>query len=95
MKFAIQAGIVINCLFYAATSMVFGVKCVRRPGQSWLEAASTDRCRSTVNMNYIQGIFGIVSDIYIFVLPFPVLWGLQMTLRKKVGVSGIFFTGLL
>lgn len=85
----------INCLFYIAVTLAFGIQCVRRPGLTWLETASSARCRSTTAMNYIQGGFGVVSDIYIFVLPFPVLWGLHMAPRKKLGVFLTFLTGLM
>ncbi len=95
IKIAIYLGIIVNFLFYAATTIFFGVGCVRRPNTSWLGTALTARCHSTLDMNYAQGIFGIVSDLYIFILPFPPLWKLQLPLRKKVGICAIFLAGLM
>ena len=46
-------------------------------------------------MGIIQGVFGLLSDVYIFILPLPSLWGLQMRLRRKLGISAIFLTGLM
>ena len=92
-KHAIFFGIIINCLFYVAVSLVFGIQCVRRPGESWLASGSSARCRSTLNINYIQGGFNLASDLYIFVLPLPPVWKLQMARRKKLGVFAIFLTG--
>ncbi|MCJ1346583.1 hypothetical protein MMC31_004801, partial [Peltigera leucophlebia] len=46
-------------------------------------------------MTYVQGIFNIVSDFYVLVLPLPVVWKLQLPLRKKIAVSAVFMTGLL
>lgn len=92
-RYAIYLGIMVNCLFYIAVTLVFGIDCVRRPGKSWLATASSARCQSTVVINYIQGGFGVVSDIYIFVLPLPVVLGLHMAPRKKLAVFATFLTG--
>ena len=35
----------------------------------------------------------IVTDLVMFVLPLPVLWGLQMSRPKKVGLTITFFAG--
>ena len=85
----------VNCLFYTTATLVLLIQCVRRPGQSWLATASSARCRSINVTDYIQGSFGVVSDIYIFILPLPVLWGLHMAPRKKLGVFATFLTGLM
>ena len=45
-------------------------------------------------MGVIQGIFGLVTDLYIFILPLPMLWRLQMPLKRKLGITAIFLTGL-
>ncbi len=92
---AIYFGIVLNFLFYAAITIVFGIQCIRRPGQSWQEATSSPLCRVSGRDGIAQGSFGIVSDLYIFILPIPVIWGLQMQLRRKIAVCAVFFTGLM
>ena len=42
-----------------------------------------------------SGIFNAISDFAILILPMPCLWKLQMPLRKKLLVMGVFATGLL
>lgn len=37
----------------------------------------------------------VFSDLYVIVIPLPVIWQLHMARRKKIGVSVIFITGLL
>ena len=91
----IYLGVASTLAFYLATSVTFGVLCIPRPSETWLEADFSTRCRHSIVMTYIQGIFNVVSDFYILVLPMPVVWNLQMPLRRKVGVSVIFMTGLL
>ena len=46
-------------------------------------------------MAYIQGIFNVVSDFYLLILPIPVVWQLQMPSKRKIGVCAIFMTGIL
>lgn len=48
------------------------------------------------------GLFGILSattslflDITVVLLPTPVLWGLQMPVKKKVMISGMFGLGIM
>ena len=46
-------------------------------------------------MGVFAGCFGVLSDIYIYLLPIPVLWNLQMAFKRKMGIIAIFFTGLM
>ena len=94
-KIGTYLGIVSNLLFYAAAVIVFGVLGIRRSGESWLSNAKTTRYQKAYLMAYVQGSFGVVSDIYIFILPLPVLWRLNMTPRTKLGVSSVFLAGFM
>lgn len=75
------------------TSAYFGYMCIPRPGQSWLERAS-GQCKTRLVV-YSQGIVGVISDLYLFILPIPIVWKLQMPLRKKIGICVVFATGSL
>jgi len=89
-------GITVNLVVYSGTTIAFGVLCVRRPGETWIQDQLTHRCLyNTKAVGYLQGSFGVVSDLFIFILPLPVIWNLQMPTRRKVGVMAIFATGLL
>ena len=43
----------------------------------------------------VNGILNIVTDIWTYLLPVPMLWGLQMVWRKKAAILGIFGLGSL
>lgn len=96
VRYLTYLGIGINLAFHAGASFVYAYLCVPRPSETWLQGQTSHRCldRATT-MAYAQGIFGIVSDLFIWLLPLPVIWSLHMPLKKKVGVSAIFATGLL
>ena len=91
----IYFGIASTFAVYVATTVAFGALCIPRSGETWLEADFSPRCRSSLVMSYVQGIFNVVSDFYLLILPIPVVWNLQMPMRKKIGVLTIFTTGFL
>ena len=94
-RYAIYFGIIANLIFYMVTTIFFGVWCIPRPEQTWLESSQTPRCQQSVIMDYPQGIFGVISDLYIFVLPMPNIVKLNLPYRKKVGIAAIFAVGSL
>ena len=94
-RIAIYLGITLNGLFYLASCIGIIVLCVPRRSESWTSMTFATRCHHSVAMGDIQGIFGLVSDLYIFILPLPVLFRLQMSLKKKLGITAVFLTGLM
>lgn len=91
----IYFGIGVIFIVYTITASILVGLCIPRKGEGWALALRSSRCRDTMVMTYVQGIFNIVSDFYVLVLPLPVVWKLQLPLRKKIGVSAVFMTGLL
>lgn len=94
-KFAIYLGIVVSFIFHIAIAIFVAVGYVPRPGSSWLVTLRTNSCKSVGVLYYVQGVFGVVSDLYIFILPIPILWKLHLPVRRKVGVCAIFLAGLM
>jgi hypothetical protein len=43
----------------------------------------------------VHGITSILTDVYIFILPQPMLWNLQIPITQKVGIFILFGIGLL
>ena len=43
----------------------------------------------------IHGFLNIISDFGLLILPVPMVWKLQMTLKKKSGIAAVFATGSL
>jgi hypothetical protein len=96
VRYLSYAGIAASLAVYSSTTLGYGILCVRRPGDTWLETQLSDRCLAgSKPLLYIQAVFGLVSDLYIFFLPVPVVWRLQMPVRRRIGVLVIFTTGIL
>lgn len=52
-------------------------------------------CRDPFMLGAIIAVLSLVGDIYIIVLPLPVLMRLNINTRKKAAVIGIFLLGSL
>ena len=94
-RIAIYFGVAFNGLFYLASCITLVILCIPRQRENWVSPTYAARCYRAEVTGIIQGIFGLVSDIYIFILPLPVLFRLQMSLKKKLGITAVFFTGLM
>ena len=57
----------------------------------------TIHCRSCGNqavLDLFNAVFNILLDITVVLLPIPTLWGLQMAMRKRLMLTGIFGLGM-
>lgn len=53
------------------------------------------QCSNTLNMLTVFTATDVMTDFIIMFMPVPIIWKLQMPVRKKVGVTSIFMVGLL
>ncbi len=53
------------------------------------------KCYPLYSLQLSSGIIYLISDIVMFCLPQRTIWGLQMSLQRKMGVSIVFGLGLL
>lgn len=62
--------------------------------ESWL-MFSRDAWQKPSRLAVFQGVFGMLSDLYLLAIPVRSILALHMPRAKKVGVCFIFMTGLL
>lgn len=66
------------------------------PAATWdLILRTKSHCTSLIDIDIAIGGFNIPSDIFILLLPIPMLSKLQMPLPKKLGVMMVMATGIL
>ncbi len=95
-RITVAIGVTIITAQCLATIIGYSVLCVPKPGESWLMHTSTYKCRVTATLFGVgMGAISVFSDLYVILIPLPVVWKLQVATRKKVGVSIVFITGLL
>ncbi|KAI1364852.1 hypothetical protein F5Y08DRAFT_197589 [Xylaria arbuscula] len=99
----IWLGVVVIVLFYTL-SVILNIRfCVPLsmttpvPDEDeWAKKLKASNCSQPVyNLNAATGIFGVVSDLYVLIIPVSMVYGLRMPRNKKLGILGIFLTGLL
>lgn len=96
IRILIYAGIGSIFMVYTGILIGYGVFCIPRSGMSWSEAIKDPRCHvHTPSIQYIVGIFGVLSDFYILGLPIPVILRLQVPRKERIGLFALFMTGLL
>lgn len=85
----------------AATLIVFigvlipvGIQC--SPDGKVLDLMYLGTCMpTTLRVGLAHGVTALVTDIIILIIPLPVIWGLQLSLTKKIGLGIVFLTGIL
>ena len=82
----------IICLVSVA---VAGALCAPRSGESFGSMTVAKRCTHEDVWAVVQGSLTVPLDFYILYLPIPMVWNLQLSLRKRVGVIAIFMTGFM
>ena len=98
LRVSVWIGIVITGLFYFSHFVATLALCAPRGDQSqlsWLKVLSSSTCQANGALFLPVGIANLVSDIYLILIPLPVIWRLQLPLSKKIGISAIFLTGLM
>ena len=84
----------INMLFGAAT--ILGACLICDPiSFQWHRSIPGGHCGDQKKLDTFIGVFNLLLDVTVVVLPMPVLWGLQMAAGKKFTLSGIFGLGIM
>ena len=83
-----------NAAFGAAT--VLGATLICHPiSFNWDPSTPGGYCGDQKSLDLFIGIFNLLMDVTVVVLPMPVLWGLQMAVAKKLTLSGMFGLGVM
>ncbi|KAI1270649.1 hypothetical protein F5Y18DRAFT_18684 [Xylariaceae sp. FL1019] len=84
--------IIVNIRFCVPISMTTPVP----DPVEWQRKLKASTCSQPVyNLNAAIGVFGVISDLYILLIPISMVLKLQIPRGRKYGILGIFLTGLL
>ncbi|KAL9620508.1 MAG: hypothetical protein Q9160_004977 [Pyrenula sp. 1 TL-2023] len=64
-----------------------------RPVRGFYDASVSAKCINDVRFYWATAILNIVTDMYILVLPMPIVWRLHTTMRRRLAISAIFMLG--
>ncbi|KAL9034264.1 MAG: hypothetical protein Q9180_005504, partial [Flavoplaca navasiana] len=91
MRGLIYGGLIVLFLVYATFIPLTVVLCTPRNGGAW-DLVLLQKCKPTAIASVIQGVFCLLSDIYILVLPLPIIWKLNLKPKKKIGLAVVFMS---
>lgn len=81
-------------MFYLV-SAVFQIAMCKPREKFWDPLIRSGHCFDYFASYQASGIFNVVSDFAILILPMFPLWSLKVSQRKKIGIMAIFGTGFL
>lgn len=63
--------------------------------KAWNQLIKHGHCFDFTALFKSTGVFNVISDFAILILPIRSVWKLQLPLKKKIGICAIFATGFL
>ncbi|EPE24117.1 hypothetical protein GLAREA_07967 [Glarea lozoyensis ATCC 20868] len=91
----IWGGAAITTGFYVATAICQFYYYIPGPGQTWLTTIKIAPNTPSSTVGIVAACFNIFSDFYLFFIATIGIWQLQMPKERRLGIIGIFSTGLL
>ncbi|KAL8939375.1 MAG: hypothetical protein Q9216_003388 [Gyalolechia sp. 2 TL-2023] len=95
MNCVVWLGIVVTGLFYLSITVAKLAMCAPRGSQTYIMAVSTSNCSRAKVLGVITGVFNILSDLYLLIVPIPAILGLNIRTPKKMGTLAVFMTGMI
>jgi hypothetical protein len=92
-RWLIRIGMAVNVLFYFICFFVDLFRCT--PMATAWNPSIKGKCLSYTAFPWVTGVFNIISDFYILLIPMPLLFGLHMDMGRRVKLIAIFGLGLL
>jgi hypothetical protein len=86
--------ITVNTTFYIITTFISLFLCFPRE-MIWNKFIKEGHCINQDATIMFTALFNITSDIAILVLPVRSVWKLRIPLRKRIGISLLFATGIV
>lgn len=92
----LAGAIIVFCQGAFAIAAVFILQFQCTPREAiWNKLIPGHKCIEMGPLQDLSGSLHLVSDIVIFIIPQKKIWGLQMSIKKRIGVALVFGLGLL
>jgi len=90
----IWTGIAAVVMFYVACSIIQIIAAVRKDYNKSALESPQPTAPTFSGLFVAQGIFSLSTDFYILIIPIHLVVRLNLPLYRKIGVCGLFLTGL-
>ncbi|KUI68094.1 hypothetical protein VM1G_04542 [Cytospora mali] len=92
LQYLIWAGIITNFATYFTGIPVNAYYQAPSPGHSWYSVMLSGKPDYTVYWGLVQSTLGIILDLYIFIIPLPIIYQLNLWTRKRIYLAAVFST---
>lgn len=82
---------VFGYLFSNLVTQIFGCTPIDK---NW-KPTIPGHCIVLIKAVYAYGSMNFISDLFIFILPLPMVWRLQLSRKAKLGVTLVFMGGVM
>lgn len=94
LKFGIIGGAAIVVIVYTAFIIASLVGAIPPPGSSWLGNWEKSRDSIGERLSIPLAVLALVTDVYILILPISGVLRLQLSRKRKFGLSMLFMAGI-
>jgi hypothetical protein len=94
-RMLVWVGILSCTIFYTLIFVFVLATCSPRQGETPIVADASERCAKLSSQWHSLAAFNLLSDVYLVIIPIPVVMKLQMSTDKKIRVCSVFMTGIL
>lgn len=95
MRFAIWIGLAADFMIYSAGASIATYYETPRTGEAWINVLQDGRVLIPLRWWQAQSALAIVLDVYIFVLPLPTIFKMNMPTRQRISVIAVFSVALM
>ena len=85
--------LIVLLLFYFVSDLALVFLC--NPIRKHWDIETPGHCGNLYLLFIVNGVFSIITDFWILLSPMPVIWHLQMPVKRKIAVTAVFAAGLL
>jgi hypothetical protein len=95
MRIAIRVGMVFAGVLYFTNIPLAAILSAPHVGETWQSVLTSGRPQKDLIWGVVQATLGIVLDLYIFILPTPLILRLQLSKKRKIQILTVFTTALV
>jgi hypothetical protein len=90
-------GIVFSTVLYWTAIVLLSFYNFPHKGDHWdlLLGMKIQNDQNTFVVWLVVGSFNLFLDVFLLVLPMPIVMGLRMSLQKRIGLAAVFLTGIV
>ncbi|PSR88505.1 hypothetical protein BD289DRAFT_482107 [Coniella lustricola] len=94
MRWCCYGGIIFLACAYWSLVPVSAVYNFPHGDEKW-DLATDEKAAPAQSAFMVMGLIGVISDVYILILPWPILMTLHTSLRRKLALGVVFLTAIV